>query len=273
MASERDPALPTALAPRAPQARLLRSVAVPPAPAVRPSRFHLGHTPSLGSLAGVVPAWGVARRLAGRTVIVSGTTGDAPRLIACALLREGASVAVVSPEAESVALAASEAAAAGASQCCAIPADAAAPQAFRDAVGRTLSLFGGVDALINDASGARPAELADGALSRVEEAFERTRAAVSHLRPGGCVVTTLASASYREVARLLEHTRAWAVALRQRNVRVNGVAPRLVAAELDRTVCWLPSDGGAVGRGIGERCVQILLDDSPDSTGHVFPAE
>jgi NAD(P)-dependent dehydrogenase (short-subunit alcohol dehydrogenase family) len=273
MASEPNPVLPTAFAPRAPQARLLRSATFPQEPALRPSRVPLGRSPSLGSLTGILPAWGVARRLAGRTVIVSGTSGDAPRVIACALLREGASVAVVSPEAERVALAASEAASAGASQCCAIPADASAAPAFRDAVGRTLSLFGGVDALINDASGAHPTELADGALSRVEEAFERTRAAVSHLRPGGCVITTLASASYREVARLLEHTRAWAVALRQRYVRVNGVAPRLVAAELDRTVCWLPSDGEAVDRGIGERCVQILLDDSPDATGHVFPAE
>lgn len=189
------------------------------------------------------------------------------RGIAAAVLREGGRIALVSRT-----LGGAAPVLPGRidpSSCLSIAGDAHDPARLTDAVRRAADRFGGVDVVVINAR-----DDADGP-DAVDGAFDCVRAAASLLDDGASVIATLSRASYDDVARLIEETRAWALALRQRSIRVNGIAPRLRALEDGsslRPAGSEPPAGSPRTRDLARCCVFLASDESIDLTGHVFPA-
>jgi NAD(P)-dependent dehydrogenase (short-subunit alcohol dehydrogenase family) len=208
-----------------------------------------------------------APRLEERTVLVAGGRTDMQRGIAAAVLREGGRIALLSRTLDGAAPVLP--ARVDPWACLTLAGDAHDPSLLTDAVLRATDRFGGVDVVVVNAR-----DDADGR-DAVAGAFDCVRAAASQLGDGASVIATLSRGTYDDVARLIEETRAWALALRQRSIRVNGIAPRLRALEdgsSQRPADAAASAGWPRTRELARCCVFLASDESVDLTGHVFPA-
>jgi NAD(P)-dependent dehydrogenase (short-subunit alcohol dehydrogenase family) len=183
-------------------------------------------------------------RLSGRVALITGGDSGIGRAVAYAFAREGADVCIVYLDEHSDA----EETRAGVEEhgrrCITIAGDVGEETFCRDAVMRTVSELGRLDALINNAAEQHPKEsileISEEQLVRTFRTnmfsmFFMTKAAVPHLAEGASIINTTSVTAYQGSPQLLDYsstkgaivafTRSLSQALVEQGIRVNAVAP------------------------------------------------
>ncbi len=185
-----------------------------------------------------------ADKLAGKVAMIPGGDSGIGRATAVFFAKEGADIAIVylnehADAEETKGLVARE------GRRCLLIADVVAEPSFcREAVRRTVNELGHLDVLVNNAGEQHPRD----SLEQISpEQLERTfrtnifsyfymsQAALPHLHDGSAIVNTTSVTAYRGNPRLIDYsatkgaivsfTRSLALALVEKGIRVNGVAP------------------------------------------------
>lgn len=186
-----------------------------------------------------------AGKLENRVALITGGDSGIGRAVAVLFAREGADVAIAYlPEEEQDALETERAVKECGRECLLQPMDISHPEACTRLVRKTLSIFGRLDILVpNAAHQTRKAKLED----VTDEEFDRTfrtniysyfwlvRAALPHLKPGAAIIVTSSETGLFGSPRLPDYsatkgainafTKALALDLADRGIRVNAVAP------------------------------------------------
>jgi hypothetical protein len=184
-------------------------------------------------------------KLHDRVALITGGDSGIGRAVAVLYAREGADVAIVYlPEEQSDAEQTRDAVEREGRRCLLIPGDVTDSAFCRRAVERTVSQFGKLDILVNNAA---YQEHVDSIEKLTEEHFDRTmktnvygyfymaKAALAHLHEGGAIVNTGSITGIKGSKHLLDYsttkgaihsfTRSLAESVLDRGIRVNAVAP------------------------------------------------
>ena len=176
---------------------------------------------------------------AGKRVLVAGGSKGIGRSVALGFAREGAAVSICARGAEALEATRKEIAAAGVAAH-AMPTDLADAGAVAAWVEGAAKALGGIDVLVNNASGFGPRDTeedwAKGLNVDVMATVRASRAAAPHLRAAkGCVVNVTSISGFRPSLRtpayaavkalLINYTSSQAAAFASDGVRVNAVAP------------------------------------------------
>jgi NAD(P)-dependent dehydrogenase (short-subunit alcohol dehydrogenase family) len=185
-----------------------------------------------------------AGKLKDQVALITGGDSGIGRAVSVAFAKEGADVAILylneREDAEETRRLVEE----QGRRCLLIEGDVGDSSFCSDAVTRTVDKFGRLDILINNAAEQHVAEsleeISDEQLHRTFQTnifgqFYLTRAALPHLGSSGRIINTTSITAYQGNAKLIDYsstkgaivafTRALAVALVGRGIRVNGVAP------------------------------------------------
>ncbi|MGW0162624.1 SDR family oxidoreductase [Mycobacterium sp. NPDC003323] len=182
--------------------------------------------------------------LAGKRALITGGDSGIGRAVAAAFAKEGADVAIAYLEEDADADHTVGLIEAQGRRGLALPGDLADPAHCRQIVADTVSTLGGLDILVNNAAYQSPvddlAELSDEQWRRtfavnIDSFFYVTKAALSHLTPGGNIINTSSINGLRGNKSLIDYsatkgailalTYSLAQALSDRGIRVNCVAP------------------------------------------------
>ena len=186
-----------------------------------------------------------AGKLIGKRAIITGADSGIGRAVAVAFALEGAKVAILYNENDDDAQETRRMVEDRSGTCLVIKADVRSKQACLDAVAETVQAFGGLDILVNDAAFQTAQE--GGLLDISEEQLRRTfetniygyvfmaQAALPHLKAGGAIVNTGSIVGMTGNELLIDYcatkgaihafTRALALSLGSKNIRVNCVVP------------------------------------------------
>lgn len=184
------------------------------------------------------------RRLEGRAALVTGGDSGIGRAVAVAFAREGADVAISYLEEHDDARETAAMVEEAGGRALRLPGDVGGEEHCRALVERTVGDLGRLDVLVNNAAEQHPV---DDLLAIDEEQLVRTfrtnvfamyftaRAAVPHLPAGGAIVNSASVTAYKGNPALLDYsatkgaivafTRALALGVVDRGIRVNAVAP------------------------------------------------
>lgn len=185
-----------------------------------------------------------AGKLLGRTALVTGGDSGIGRAVCVLFAKEGADVSVVYLDEHEDAEETRRLVEAEGRRCITIAGDVSDEQFCREAVQRTVSEFGHVEILVNNAA---EQHATHGIEEITAEQLERTfqtnifgyffmaKAAVPHLKEGAAIINTSSITAYQGNPMLLDYsstkgaivsfTRALANSLIEKGIRVNGVAP------------------------------------------------
>jgi NAD(P)-dependent dehydrogenase (short-subunit alcohol dehydrogenase family) len=185
-----------------------------------------------------------AGKLRDMVALITGGDSGIGRAIAIAYAREGADVAIVYLDEDDDAQDTKHKIEALGQRCIVLAGDVGDPEFCADAVSLTVEEFGKLDVLVNNAAEQHPQ---DSLLDITPEQLERTfrtnifayfymaREALKYLRPGGVIINTSSVTAYRGSSHLVDYastkaaivgfTRSLALALADKKIRVNGVAP------------------------------------------------
>lgn len=183
-------------------------------------------------------------KLKDRVALITGGDSGIGRAVAILFAREGADVALAYlNEHEDAALTQRHVEAEG-RRCLLLPGDVKSLAHCREAVERTVQVFGRLDILVNNAAVQEHAEsleelgedeLDETVRTNVYGYFHMTRAAVPHLGPGSAIINTGSVTGLEGSARLLDYsatkgaihafTKSLASNLIEKGIRVNAVAP------------------------------------------------
>lgn len=185
-----------------------------------------------------------AGKLVGKVALITGGDSGIGRAVAMAFALEGADVAILYNEHDDDASVTRQAVEAGGRRCVTIRADVRSAQDCRGAVARTVSELGGLDILVNNAA-YQQAQYSFEDIT--EEQFRRTletnifgyfhmaQAAIPHLSAGDAIINTGSIVGMVGNPLLIDYcaskgaihafTKALALNLGKRNIRVNAVAP------------------------------------------------
>lgn len=183
-------------------------------------------------------------KLRDRVALLTGADSGIGRAVAIGFAKEGADVAIAYLEEREDARATREAVQATGRRCELIPGDVADEAHCRSVVQATLDAYGRIDVLVNNAAEQhlceRPEDIDAAQLQRtfatnIFAMFHLVRAALPHMNPGACIINTASVTAYKGSPKLLDYsaskgaivayTRSLAMALAERGIRVNGVAP------------------------------------------------
>lgn len=183
-------------------------------------------------------------KLRDRVALLTGADSGIGRAVAIGFAKEGADVAIAYLEEHEDAHATRDAVIAAGRRCELIAGDVADEAHCRGVVRKTLDAYGRIDVLVNNAGEQhlreRPEDIDATQLERtfatnIFAMFHLVRAALPHLQPGACIINTASVTAYKGNPKLLDYsaskgaivtyTRSLAVALAERGIRVNGVAP------------------------------------------------
>jgi 2-deoxy-D-gluconate 3-dehydrogenase len=190
--------------------------------------------------------------LAGRVAVVTGGNRGIGRSIALGLATAGASVAILSRNAEKNAAVLTELKAMG-GQALALPLDVTQRDTLADTMGRVEAALGGIDILVNNAG---VAHITGGVLNEKEEAWDNTIA--THLdatfllsklaaqsmltRKRGKIINLASMYSYfgsgalpsysAAKGAIVQLTKSMAIEFAPHNIQVNAIAPGWIATEM-----------------------------------------
>ena len=178
------------------------------------------------------------------TALITGGDSGIGRAVAIAFAKEGANVAIVYLNEHEDAKATKAKVEELGRRCLLLAGDVGDPDFCADAVSVTIEDFGKLDILVNNAAEQHPQ---DSLLDITPEQLERTfrtnifayfymaREALKHMRSGGVIINTSSVTAYRGSSHLVDYastkaaivgfTRSLALALADKGIRVNGVAP------------------------------------------------
>lgn len=183
-------------------------------------------------------------KLAGHVALISGGDSGIGRAVAIAFAREGADVAIGYLNEHIDADETRRLVEAEGRRCVAIPGDISDPDVCQATVDATLKEFGRLDILVNNAAVQYPqedfesvtaAQLEETFRTNIFSYFHLARAALPHLPKGGAIINTTSVTAYKGHPLLVDYsatkgaivsfTRSLALALAEREIRVNAVAP------------------------------------------------
>lgn len=183
-------------------------------------------------------------RMHNKVAIVTGGDSGIGRAVAVCFAKEGADVVVVyyienEDAEETKRLVEKEG-----RKCLLFAGDLGEEQFCREVVQRTVNEFGRLDVLVNNSAEQHPQDcIQQISEEQLEHAFRTNvfsffymcKAAIKHIDKGGCIINTASVTAYRGSAKQLEYsatkgaivafTRSLALALADKGIRVNGVAP------------------------------------------------
>jgi NAD(P)-dependent dehydrogenase (short-subunit alcohol dehydrogenase family) len=185
-----------------------------------------------------------AGKLNDLTALITGGDSGIGRAVAIAFAKEGANVAIVYLNEHEDAKATKVKVEELGRKCLLLSGDVGDPDFCADAVSLTVEEFGKLDILVNNAAEQHPQEsLLDITPDQLERTFRTNifayfymaREALKHLRHGGVIINTSSVTAYRGSSHLVDYastkaaivgfTRSLALALADKGIRVNGVAP------------------------------------------------
>lgn len=216
------------------------------------------------------PRYRAAGKLEGKVALITGGDSGIGRAVAFLFAREGADVAInYLPQEQSDALEVQRSVEALGRRCLLLPGDLTRPDTCAQLVARTLHTFGQLDILVPNAAHQTrkrsAADVTDAELDRtfktnVYAYFRLVRAALPHLRAGAAIIATSSETGLFGSKLLPDYsatkgainafTKALAMELAERGIRVNAVAPGPVWTPLNPADPGLPA--GKVAR-FGEK--------------------
>ena len=192
------------------------------------------------------------RPLAGKVALVTGGSRGIGAAIAKRLVADGASVAVTYSKGSDAASSIVKEIERGGGKALAIQADAADADAVRNAVERTVTTFGRLDVLVNNAGTAIPKPFEEATLDEMDRVIDvnirgvlvATQAALKHMKSGGRIIMIGSCVGERVVAPGLVpyaatkgavkmFSQALAREIGSRGITVNNVQPGPIDTELN----------------------------------------
>lgn len=193
-----------------------------------------------------LPRFRGADKLRGKVALVTGGDSGIGRSVAVHMAREGADIAIVYLEECEDAQRTRRCVEAEGRSCLLIAGDVAKEEFCREAIDRVIERFGRLDILVNNA-GEQHEKGEGGPLdipqARLQQTFQTnifgffymTKAALEHMKKGAAIVNTTSVTAYKGNQELLDYsatkgaivsfTRSLALALVDKGIRVNAVAP------------------------------------------------
>jgi NAD(P)-dependent dehydrogenase (short-subunit alcohol dehydrogenase family) len=185
-----------------------------------------------------------AGKLDGKVALITGGDSGIGRAVAIAFAREGADVAINYLNEHDDAKETQKLVEDEGGKCLLVPGDIGYESFCRELVERCVKELGGLDVLVNNAAEQHPQEsIEDIDREQLERTFRTnifsmffvTKAAMKYLKEGSAIVNTTSVTAYRGSAQLLDYastkgaivgfTRSLALALAEKKIRVNAVAP------------------------------------------------
>jgi NAD(P)-dependent dehydrogenase (short-subunit alcohol dehydrogenase family) len=183
-------------------------------------------------------------KLRGKVALITGGDSGIGRAVAIAFAREGADIAVVYLNEHGDAEETKRQVVEEGRRCLLIAGDIGQESFCRDSVRRTVDELGRLDILVNNAAEQHPQDsIEDITSEQLERTFRTnifsffymTKAALKHLGEGSTIINTTSVTAYKGSPQLLDYsstkgaivafTRSLALALAEKGIRVNGVAP------------------------------------------------
>ncbi|PLR81984.1 NAD(P)-dependent oxidoreductase [Bacillus canaveralius] len=185
-----------------------------------------------------------AGKLNDKVALITGGDSGIGKSVAIYFAKEGANVAIVYLEETEDARETRQLVEAEGRECLLIAGDIGDESFCKDAVSKTLDLFGKIDILVNNAAEQHPQNsLLDISSEQLERTFRTnifsifylTKAVLPHLQKGSTIINTASITAYQGNKQLIDYsstkgaivsfTRSLALSLDDKGIRVNGVAP------------------------------------------------
>ena len=185
-----------------------------------------------------------SEKLQGKTALITGGDSGIGRAVAIAFAREGANVAFAYLEEDQDAKETRDIVEREGVRCLAFRGDVGKEQFCREIVERTVSSFGKLDIVVNNAAEQHYAEtIEEISAEQLERTFSTnifsyfyvTKAAMKHLREGARIINTTSVTAFKGSPMLLDYsstkgaivafTRSLALSVVQKGILVNAVAP------------------------------------------------
>lgn len=185
-----------------------------------------------------------AGKLQGKVAIITGGDSGIGRSVAVLFAREGADVAILYLDQHQDADETRRVVEENGRQCLTFSGDVADEAVCKKVIEETLSTFGKLDILVNNAAEQHPQERFEDVSQQQWEKtfrtnvfgmFQMTQAVLPHLEKGASIINTTSVTAYKGNPMLIDYsstkgaivgfTRALAMHLAERGIRVNGVAP------------------------------------------------
>jgi NAD(P)-dependent dehydrogenase (short-subunit alcohol dehydrogenase family) len=189
-------------------------------------------------------AYRPAGKLLGKTALVTGGDSGIGRAVAAVYAMEGADVGIVYLNEHKDAEETRRLVEGAGRRCLLVPGDVADSAFCTHAVQKTVEVFGRLDILVNNAAEQHVHnKLEDMSDEQIERTFRTNifahfylaRAALAHLKEGGIIINTTSVTAYEGNPSLMDYastkgaivafTRSLSLALAERKIRVNAVAP------------------------------------------------
>ncbi|RYG64833.1 SDR family oxidoreductase [bacterium] len=190
------------------------------------------------------PEYKSAGKLAGKAALVTGGDSGIGRAVAVLFAKEGADVAIAYLDEHDDAQKTKQEVEAEGRKCLLLPGDLGREALAAEAVNKTVSEFGKLDILVNNAAEQHPqpsiTEITEEQLERTFRTnifayFFTVKAALPHLKKGATIINTTSVTAFAGSPQLLDYsstkgailafTRSLSQALIEKGIRVNAVAP------------------------------------------------
>ena len=183
-------------------------------------------------------------KLQGQVALITGGDSGIGRATAIGFAKEGADIAIAYLEEHEDAHATRAAIEEAGRRCLLVPCDVAMEEHCRYVVGKTVKELGRLDVLVNNAAEQHPQERPEDVTAtqlqrtfatNIFAMFYLVNAALAHMQSGARIINTTSVTAYKGSPKLLDYsstkgaivayTRSLALALADRGIRVNAVAP------------------------------------------------